>query len=86
MIIISSLGQTDCERSRFFRRSNKIFAQQVRVPGEMRAPQFVSLPILVAVLASAEAADEAILRIIEARKLKQMVVDLTDLEETEGTL
>ena len=68
MIIISSLRQTDCERSRFFRRSNKIFAQQVRVPDEMRAPQSVLLPILVAVLASPEAADAAILRILEARQ------------------
>ena len=80
MIVISSLGQIDCKRSRFFRQSNKVFVQHTRQPGEMHTYRFVSLPILVAVLASRDAADKAIRRILEARDLKQSVVDLTDLE------
>lgn len=86
MVVISSLGETNCERSRFFRRSNKIFVQHVRLEGEMRGSRFVSLPILVAVLASPEAADAAIFRILEARQQRQSIVDVTDLEETEAPL
>ena len=86
MVVISSLGETDCKRSRFFRRSNKIFAQHIRVAGEPSTSRFVSLPILVAALASPKAADAAIFRILEARQQRQSVVDLTDLEETEETL
>ena len=85
MIVISSLGETDCKRSRFFRRSDKIFAQHVR-EGEPRRSHFVSLPILVAALASPKAADAAIFRILEARQQGQIFVDLRDLEETEETV
>ena len=81
MIVNSSLGQTECERSRFFRQSNKVFIQHIRVPGEVRTSRFVSLPILVAVLKSVDAAEEAIFRIYEAQKLNESVVDLTDLED-----
>ena len=82
-IVNSSLGQTACKRSRFFRQSNKVFVQHICQPGEMQASRFVSLPILVAVLTSRDAADEAILRICKARDLKQTVVDLTDLEDSQ---
>ena len=82
MIVMNSLGQTDCKRSRFLRQSNKIFVQHVRVPDELRTSRFVSLPILVAVLASVNAAEKAIHRILEARKRNESIVDLTDLEDT----
>lgn len=81
MVIHSSRGQTDCEQCRFFQRSNKVFVQHVRVSGERQVSQFVSLPILVAVLASTDAAREAILRIREAQALGKAFVDLTDLED-----
>lgn len=80
LIINSSLSETDCSRSRMFRQGKKILAQQVRVEGESRASQFVSLPIVIAVLASSKAAEEAINRIRYGIRTGKSFVDLTDLE------
>ena len=82
MIIISSLGGTNCYRSRVFYRGNKLFAQHMRTieDGEPIRSRFVSLPIIAAVLASPEHAQKAVLRVLEARREGKNVVDLMDLE------
>lgn len=84
MIIVSSLGGTNCYRSRVFYRSNKLFAQHMRTieDGEPMRARFVSLPIVVAVLASPAHAEQAVLRVLEARRDGENVVDLTDLEDS----
>lgn len=68
LIVVSSLGKTDCRRSNIYCQDNKIFAQNIRVPGELRTPRFVALPILIARLASPEATHEASARIVEAQE------------------
>lgn len=81
LIIISSLGKTDCRRSKIYHENNKIFTQRIRGPGESRTSHCVTLPILMAVLASQEAIDEAIVRIFHVQQQMKIFVDITDLEK-----
>ena len=80
MVINSSLGRTDCSNSRIFRLGYEVFAQQVRQPEDPQTSKFVSLPIRIAIFASAEAANRAIRRIRYERRMGKAFVSLTDLE------
>ena len=80
LVISSSLGKTDCRRSRIYHEDNKIFAEHIKVPGELRTTHFVALPILIAAFASQEATEAAIARIVQAQEQMKVLVDITDLE------
>ena len=80
LILISSLGRTDCQRSQIYYEDNKIFVERVRGPEEMNDKAFVALPIVAARLPSREAIREANTRILRAQRLQQIIVDVTDLE------
>lgn len=81
LIISSSLGKTDCRRSKIYHEDNKIFTERIRGPGESRTSHFVTLPLVIAAFTSQEATDEAIARILQAQQQMKIFVDITDLEE-----
>ena len=80
LILISSLGRTDCRRSKIYYKENKIFVERTRGPRELNNKTFVALPIVAARLASREAIREANTRILRAQRLQKVIVDVTDLE------
>lgn len=81
LILINSLGKTDCRRSKIYYEDNKIFVERIQDPEELNDAAFVALPIVVAKLASPEAIREANTRILKAQRLQGVFVDVTDLEE-----
>ena len=80
LILVSSLGRTDCRRSQIYYEDNTIFVERIRGPEELNDKAFVALPIVVARLPSREAIREANIRILKAQRLQQIIVDITDLE------
>ena len=81
LIISSSLGKTDCRRSKIYHEHNKIFTERIRGPGESRTSHFVTLPLVIAAFASQEATEAAIARIFHAQQQMKVLVDITDLEK-----
>ena len=81
LIIESHLGSTDCSGCRFFRRGRHIFAQQRKGEDTYGRGKFVSLPLKVATFSTVAAAQEALARIDEARRLRKGVVDLKNSVE-----
>ena len=79
LVIESHLGSTDCSGCRFFRRGRHIFAQQTQNQNTYKSGKFVSLPLKVATLPTLPAAEEALARIDEARRLRKGIVNLKDL-------
>ena len=79
LVIESHLGTTDCSGCRFFRRGRHIFAQQTQHQDTYTSGKFVSLPLKVATLPTLPAAEEALARIDEARRLRKGIVNLKDL-------
>ena len=65
LILISSLGRTDCRRSKIPYEDNKIFVERVRGPEDLNDAAFVALPIVAARLPSPDA--------IRARLMKGML-------------
>ena len=80
LVILSSLGKTDCRRSQIYYEDNKIFVQNLRTPAESNISHSVALPIIIARLASEEATEAAIERIFQAQQQMKIFVDVTDLE------
>ena len=79
LVILSSLGKTDCRRRQISYEDNKIFVQRLQSPAESNISHCVALPIIIAVLASQEATDEAIARILHAHEQMKVLVYVTDL-------
>ena len=77
LIVKSSLGETDCCGCHIFKKGKVLFAKLLQ-PDYL--PEFVTLPIKIAEMPNAEAAELA-LRIVQyAIKTGKDYVDLTDLE------
>ena len=81
LVIQSSVGSTDCSGCSFFRRGRHIFAQRRQQPEDGGTGKFVSLPLRVAVLPTAEAAMTALIRIDRACRKRTSIVNLMDLEK-----
>ncbi len=79
LVIESDLGSMDCSGCRLFRRGRHIFAQQRQGPDAYGCGKFVSLPLKVATFPTVPAAQEALVRIDEARRLRKGIVNLKDL-------
>lgn len=80
LIVISSLGKTDCRRSKIYREDNKIFVERIRDLRGSQRSKFIALPIVLARFASLEATHKAMTRIVEAQEQLKVHVDITDLE------